>query len=174
MNPLILTLTLDPEAAEFFTRLRSQHFPPERNYLQAHLTLFHHLPPTEKSIKDVLARVSEEQAIINLQVTDLMSLGRGVAYRINSGELQTMHRFLQEQWASFLIPQDKQKLRPHITIQNKVKPEEAKALEQNLRQTFQPFQIRGIGFTLWEYQGGPWQLLQQFPFKPVFDKTAQE
>ena len=29
-----------------FDRLRTAHFPPERNQLAAHLTLFHHLPPS--------------------------------------------------------------------------------------------------------------------------------
>ncbi|WP_210488862.1 2'-5' RNA ligase family protein [Rufibacter aurantiacus] len=174
LNPLILTLTLNPEAADFFTQLRTQHFPPERNYLQAHLTLFHHLPPTEKSIQVTLEQICQKQPQITLEVTDLMSLGKGVAYRIASEELQKLHRYLQEQWELFLIPQDKQKLRPHITIQNKVKPEEAIALEHGLRQTFQPFQISGIGFTLWEYQGGPWKLLQEFPFQPVCEKTASE
>ncbi|WP_205500831.1 2'-5' RNA ligase family protein [Rufibacter psychrotolerans] len=167
-NPLILTLTLDQEAAAFFTALRIQHFPPERNYLQAHLTLFHKLPAQEESIGEVLSTLSRTLAPLPLQVTDLMSLGRGVAYRIASEELQHLHKTLQAQWGPFLSPQDKQKLRPHITIQNKVAPAVAKELEQTLRQTFTPFSIKGTGFTLWEYLGGPWGLLREFPF------TAQE
>jgi hypothetical protein len=43
-QPLILTLRMDERSQERFDRLRETHFPPERNYLRAHLTLFHKLP----------------------------------------------------------------------------------------------------------------------------------
>ncbi len=93
-----------------------------------------------------------------------MSLGNGVAFRLVSEEVQQLHRYLQQQWEPFLTPQDKQKLRPHITVHNKVKPEVAKALENDLRSTFQPFEITGTGVALWEYVGGPWKFYQEFPF----------
>ena len=44
MPPLIVTALLDEVAQERFDRLRREHFPPERNHLDAHLTLFHRLP----------------------------------------------------------------------------------------------------------------------------------
>ena len=44
MPPLIVTALLDEVAQERFDRLRREHFPPERNQLDAHLTLFHRLP----------------------------------------------------------------------------------------------------------------------------------
>ena len=43
-RPLILTLRLDPESQARFDALRRAHFPPERNLLGAHVTLFHALP----------------------------------------------------------------------------------------------------------------------------------
>ena len=44
MNPTyILTAELDPDSFEWLDGLRRQHFPPERNLLSAHLTLFHRL-----------------------------------------------------------------------------------------------------------------------------------
>ena len=42
--PLIVTALLDEQAQEWFDRLRRNHFPPARNHLDAHLTLFHRLP----------------------------------------------------------------------------------------------------------------------------------
>lgn len=42
--PLIVTLGLDADAAAFFDALRRAHFPTERSFLPAHLTLFHRLP----------------------------------------------------------------------------------------------------------------------------------
>lgn len=45
----ILTLHLDPTAQSRFEALRQRHYPPERNQIPAHLTLFHTLPDTRKS-----------------------------------------------------------------------------------------------------------------------------
>lgn len=163
VNPLILTLELDPEAFDFFSELRDKHFPPERNFLKAHLTLFHQLPKAP-FIANTLAALAQQQAPLSLRVADLMFFGRGVAYKLESDELQQLHRYLQKQYHRFLIAQDRQKLRPHITIQNKVTPQEARELESSLRQSFTPFEIQGSGFQLWEYQGGPWAPYQSFPF----------
>lgn len=164
-NPLILTLSLDKDAFDYFTRLRDKHFPPERNFLKAHLTLFHQLQKEEKAIIETLSDICAQQRPIPLKVEGPISLGNGVAFKIASEELQQLHRFLQQQWQPFLIPQDKQKLRPHITVQNKVKPEIAKELERSLSDTFSPFIIQGTGFTLWEYLGGPWKMYKQFDFQ---------
>ncbi|RNI29174.1 2'-5' RNA ligase family protein [Rufibacter latericius] len=165
-NPLILTLTLNKEAFEFFTSLRDAHFPPERNFLKAHLTLFHHLPPGESTIHEVLSAVCLHQKQMKLEVPGLMNIGNGVAYKIASEELQQLHKNLQQQWQPLLIPQDKQKLHPHITVQNKVAPAVAKELESTLKDTFVPFTIVGIGLTLWEYMGGPWKLYREYSFQP--------
>lgn len=80
MVPLIVTLTLDTAAQAFFNRLRHQYFPPERNFLQAHLTLFHHLPPNEKSIVATLENISAHQLPLQLSTVKVVSIGRGVAY----------------------------------------------------------------------------------------------
>jgi len=50
-DPLILTLNFNNEVQQFFNALRKQHFPPVINYLDAHLTLFHHLPPPENDFE---------------------------------------------------------------------------------------------------------------------------
>jgi hypothetical protein len=61
-QPLILTLQMDERSQERFDRLRELHFPPERNYLSAHLTLFHKLPgERETEISTDLREVCREQ-----------------------------------------------------------------------------------------------------------------
>jgi hypothetical protein len=42
--PIIISALLGPEDFGWLNDLRRAHFPPERNQLDAHLTLFHHLP----------------------------------------------------------------------------------------------------------------------------------
>jgi len=163
-NPLILTLKLDTRHQQYFNSLRREHFPPERNYLDAHLTLFHHLPANEKRIIQAIIHTAANYAPMLLQVTGIKSIGNGVAFVMECSKLQALHKQLQQEWGAWLIPQDRQKLWPHITVQNKVNPEAAKELKQKLEQDFTPFGVTGIGLSLFEYQGGPWQWLEEFNF----------
>ena len=163
--PLILTLALDEDAFLFFNELRQEHFPAERNYLKAHLTLFHHLPGAERNaITKYLTEVSQRQPPLLLDVSEVRSLGSGVAYRLVSQELQDLHRRLSLEWQDWLTPQDQQTLWPHVTVQNKVSKQEAQNLHQQLSATFHPFTATGTGLQLWEYQNGPWELLEIFDF----------
>lgn len=163
--PLILTLALDTEAFERFDGLRRQHFPPERNVIPAHLTLFHHLPGAELAgIVGALRRTAAERAPIALRVTGLRSLGRGVAFTLESPELGALRRDLAALWAAWLGPQDRQGFRPHVTVQNKVSGEEAAALLARLQAGFSPFEATGTGLLLWHYRGGPWERAGAFPF----------
>jgi len=164
-TPLILTLALDPETQSFFDALRQQHFPPERNYLAAHLTLFHHLPGADyKAISNQLAQLAATQPPLRLAVTGLRFLGRGVAYTLECPPLQALHRTLQTTWQPHLTPQDQQKLTPHVTVQNKVDPAVSRALHQQLAAGFQPLEATGTGLQLWAYRNGPWETLQTFGF----------
>lgn len=164
-HPLVLTLTLDAEAAAFFNQLRQQHFPPERNHLEAHLTLFHQLPGGEadRLVSD-LKRVSPQYRPLPLAVKEVRLLGRGVAFRLESPLLQQLYRQLQKQWRPYLTAQDQQKLWPHVTVQNKVPADEAKRLHEQLSKDFAPFEVVGTGLHLWEYRGGPWESVQRFGF----------
>lgn len=168
--PLILTVQLNNEAFHFFNDLRKQYFPPGRNYLDAHLTLFHNLPSTEEKIIQDIEALCLQQQTINLPVTEVVSIGRGVAYKIESAELIKLHKNLQQQWQQWLIPQDKQKLWPHITVQNKVSAPEAKNLQQQLANSFMPFTAYGTGLSLWEYLNGPWKFLKTVSFTGAVDK----
>ena len=168
--PLILTLKLDKPAFTYFNALRQEYFPPAINYLDAHLTLFHHLTNLP-AVADWLNTVAKNQAEINIEVTNLMKLGRGVAFAVQSDELLRLHQQFQKRWQAWLTAQDQQRLRPHITVQNKVTPEKANTLFTQLSANFKPFTAVGLGLSLWEYQGGPWQKVQDYFFK-ASDKTA--
>lgn len=167
--PLILTLTLDEASQAFFDEQRRRYFPPKINYLGAHLTLFHALPGTEQpAIADYLAEVAAAQPRpLELRVTGLKFMGRGVMYTLANAELPALHRRLQQHWQAWLSPQDQQGLRPHITVQNKVDPAVARALHEELAASFQPFEAQGTGLALWAYRGGPWEALAQWSFGPA-------
>lgn len=163
--PLILTLSLDAEAQQHFDQLRTSHFPPARNYLRAHVTLFHHLPGADYAA--VVARLGTVAAAtpeLTLRVAGVRFLGQGVAYTLENVALQHLHRELQTIWAPTLRPQDLQPLRPHITVQNKVPSATARALYEELTAGFEPHTITGTGLALWAYRNGPWDLLDRFAF----------
>jgi 2'-5' RNA ligase len=156
-EPLILTLQVDESSQEHFDRLRELHFPPERNYLNAHLTLFHQLPGgRETEISTELREICREREPFTLTVTGLRFLGRGVAYELSSPQLSALRRELARSWEPWLGEQDSQGFKPHITVQNKVSPEQARALHQELQATYSPFEVDGLGLSLWRYLGGPW------------------
>jgi hypothetical protein len=163
-SPLIVTLQLDPVAFTFFNELRQKHFPPAINYLEAHLTLFHHLPAVPE-VRQLLETVASKQEQMPLEVVSVMKLGRGVAYKMKSESLLAMHHYLQTSWQNWLTPQDRQKLNPHVTVQNKVATETAHALYQELAASFNPFTATGTGLSLWEYKGGPWHKFADYSFQ---------
>jgi 2'-5' RNA ligase len=149
---------MDESSQEHFDRLREVHFSPERNYLSAHLTLFHKLPGgREAEISAELREICQNREPFTLAARGLRFLGRGVAYELSSPELLALRRELAMSWEPWLSAQDRQGFKPHITVQNKVSPEQARALHNALQATFTPFEIVGLGLSLWRYLGGPWE-----------------
>jgi 2'-5' RNA ligase len=171
--PLIVTLMLDETSARYFNSLRKSHFPPERNFLEAHLTLFHNLPAQGADIIKDIEDVCSLQKVLALEATEVVSIGAGVAVKIQSAQLEALHKRLQQQWEQWLIPQDRQKLWPHITVQNKVSSEKARALQEELAASFTPFSIQGLGLSLWHYLGGPWQSAGNFLFRQEAESEVE-
>lgn len=54
--------------------------------------------------------------------------------------------------------------RPHVTVQNKAEPSDAKALLETLQHTFDPFDILAEGLLIWRCLGGPWEPIDRFEF----------
>ena len=163
---LIVTLLINKDAEEFFTKLRDEHFPAAINYLKAHLTLFHNLPE-EDYIYQTLEALCKQQTSFQLAVPELRSSGNGVVFRIESELLKQLHAQLQTRFKEVLIPQDRQRLWPHITIQNKVPAQQAHELLNTLNKDFKPFSIEAQGFVVWEYLNGPWSLQRTYYFKDI-------
>ena len=165
-RPLILTALFEPETQSRFQRLRDNHFPPERNIVPAHLTLFHHLPGGEiEAIRGRLAQISRLTPSPRADVVGLRSLGKGVAFTIRAPELEAVRAELADAWTPLLVPQDRQGWRPHVTVQNKARPDEARALLAQLEASFSPWGARIEALRLWRYLDGPWEALGEFRFR---------
>lgn len=157
-RPLILTARIEDQDLEQFDVLRKTHFPPDRNFLCAHLTVFHRLPGEHTGeIMRHLDHATKESQAIAAEVVGLRHLGAGVAFAIDSPELQTIRSNLKSAFVPWLNSQDMQRWQPHITIQNKASRAAADALCKELGDSFQRHSIKITGLDLWHYLGGPWQ-----------------
>lgn len=156
MDPLILTAAFDPATQALLEALRRAHFPPARNQVPAHCTLFHALPGEEAAT--IAARLGEARLADDAAtIGPPRFTGRGVALAVEAPGLAALRGSLARGWAPWLSPQDRQGWRPHVTVQNKVPPEEARALHARLLAEWAPRPARVAALSLWWYRGGPWE-----------------
>ena len=67
--PLILTALLPDDLHRWATSLRDAHYPPGRNHLEAHVTLFRVLPPSSEA---------EVRALCERGVREITLIGQNV------------------------------------------------------------------------------------------------
>lgn len=163
--PIIVSALFGDRDFAFLNALRRAHFPPERNVIDAHLTLFHHLPPSiTAELKHRLTVETRGRQRPKATLSALMSLGRGLALRVESPELEDIRNGLADAFSGLLTPQDRQSWRPHVTIQNKVASSQARALKEELETDFRPRPLEIVGIASWHYRGGPWESLSRHMF----------
>ena len=162
---LIVTAELGPVDQAWLNDLRRRHFPPERNHLAAHLTMFHALPPsTEGEARSRLAAAAKAPSP-RAELAGLMNLGGGVAYRVVSDGLDAIRRDLADGFHGLLTAQDAGGWRPHVTVQNKVTSSVARSLLEELEREFRPQPLAIAGLGLHRYLGGPWERLALYRFR---------
>jgi hypothetical protein len=164
-QPLIVTLQIDQAAQAFYEDLRRRYFPAERNQIPAHLSLFHQLPD-EALTHQALQQLAKSASAFNITNATPRSIGRGVAIFFDSQPLIELHATLSTAFASHLISQDRQSIRPHIVIQNKVDTTTAQHTLAQLHLT-QFINAHATGITVWRYLNGPWEHLADLPFNAV-------
>ena len=164
--PLILTAELPPDMHRWATGLRRAHYPPERNQLEAHVTLFHALPPhVEDELRDLLKRLCAELAPVPARLEGVMSLGRGTALKLSSPIMLELRAHVAEHFRGLLTAQDSHQPRLHVTVQNKVTLAEAMALQAELAGLVRPRDFAFPGLALFRYRGGPWEAVRRFAFR---------
>ncbi len=163
--PLIVTAQIPEDDLAPFDHLRQSHFPRERNFLRAHLTMFHRLPGEYiERVVQILTTTAAGKGAFFADVSGILHLGAGVAFSITSPALEHLREDLKNGFGQWLGPQDRQKWQPHITIQNRVSRTEADSLYRHLSESFVPHPIRIIGLELWRYLDGPWSAETVAPF----------
>lgn len=164
--PIIVTALLGDADFAWLDGLRRRHFPAARNQVSAHLTLFHHLPPSLAPELDRRLR-GETRGVPSpvARLAGLIDLGGGVAFRVESDDLARIRDDLAQAFDPLLIPQDRAGWRPHVTVQNKVLAEEAKALLRDLTADFRARPLVIAGLASWSWLGGPWQRIGTYRFR---------
>ncbi|MBD2842147.1 2'-5' RNA ligase family protein [Erythrobacter rubeus] len=165
-QPFIVTAKLPPDMHNWADALRRKHFPPERNHLHAHVTMFHAFAPSLLGeLCDFLPRVAREFAPPKARVIGLMNLGKGTAIRLESPELLSLRAMIADHFHGSLTEQDLHEPRPHITIQNKVTRKEAQALQSELEPQIEERDFVFPALELHRYLGGPWEAVKRMPFR---------
>jgi hypothetical protein len=104
--PIIVSALFAPDDFAWLNALRKAHFPPDRDQLAVHLTLFHHLPPSAApECRQRLAHATRRPPPPT-EADGLINLGRGVAVRIRSPELAAIRDDLFHAFCGLLTPQD--------------------------------------------------------------------
>jgi hypothetical protein len=164
-GPIIVTALFGPGDDGWLQQLRRVHYPAERNRVPAHLTLFHHLPPSLEA--ELSTRLAGAAAAPQppAMLAGIMDLGEGTAFRVESASLTAIREDLAGAFHGLLMPQDLAPWRPHVTIQNKVEPRLARALQQQLGAGFEPRPLVIRALASWRYLAGPWERLKVHPFR---------
>jgi len=166
LSPLIVTAELPQDLYSWATQLRTDHFPAERNYLKAHVTLFHALPPSaEGEVCDVLSALARDHPPVPARLEGVMKLGKGTALKLSSPGMIALWEEMADRFHGLLTPQDEHRPRLHITVQNKVTIEEAKALQAELAGRVVPQDFAFRGLELHAYKGGPWDFIERWRFR---------
>ena len=164
--PFIVTAGLPRDLFAFADNLRREHFPPERNQLHAHVTLFHSFAPSLcAELKTVLPRIAGEFAPVPARLNGLMDLGKGTALAIESEGMLNIRLLIADHFHGSLTDQDMYEPRLHITIQNKVSKEETRALQAELGPQLELRDFKFTGLELHIYRGGPWDEAGKFAFR---------
>lgn len=165
LSPIIVTATFGDGDNGWLQHLRRTHYPPERNQVPAHLTLFHHLPPSiERELGGRLARLTAAPPP-PARMTNIIDLGGGTALRIESEGLEAIRGELADAFWGLLLPQDQAPWQPHVTIQNKIEASEARRLQTSLRAGFEPRAVAIRGLASWRYLDGPWDPIASHSFR---------
>ncbi|NBW74818.1 MAG: 2'-5' RNA ligase family protein [Sphingomonadaceae bacterium] len=165
-EPFIVTAELPPDLLAWADALRRDHYPPERNHLAAHVTLFHSLAPSLRGeLPAVLARMAGEYAAPAAELTGLMNLGKGTALALSSPAMLAIRAEIANLFHGMLTAQDQHNPRLHITIQNKVMPNAARALQAELQPVIVARKFAFTGLGLHRYCNPHWEAVGVWPFR---------
>ena len=164
--PFIVTAELPHDVFSWADALRRAYYPPERNKLAAHVTLFHAFAPSlREELPRTLSRMAGLFAAPPARISGLMDLGSGTALAIECPGMLAIRRAIADHFHGMLTAQDLHEPRLHITIQSKVSRTEAKRLQAELAPALasRRFDFSALGLHL--YRETHWDAVGRWPFR---------
>ncbi|PNS16642.1 hypothetical protein CAC42_4606 [Sphaceloma murrayae] len=167
----ILTLRTDKNLHETMTNLRSKHFPPKLNHLDAHITLFHALPKSklDSHVIPAVKEVTQATTKFELGATTPFKLKKGIAIGMpkdhGGNASRDLHSKLVRKWSDFLSQQDFS-FQAHYTIMNKV--EDREHIDEAFRDVKDGWKAcfgTAEGITLYRYHPSAWHWQADFDFQ---------
>jgi len=158
-HPLILTLKLDKATQTFLTDLRTKHFPKNRNYLAAHVTLFHAIPAHRYAALDAhlhaLVQKTNSWDVFVGEPKKMSNKGVMVTVRDRPhGTIESIHDDIQhflktsaKKDEDKLTDQDSRRMgKAHATIMNKAEEDEVERCLQEVEKEFEGLKQPGDRF----------------------------
>lgn len=164
--PLLVVAVLPPPVFVWADAIRRAHYPPTRNRLGAHVTLFHGLPPSaQDEVQRLLAATAASHAPPEARFRGIMDLGQGTAFAIDSPAVEALHAQLADRLTGVIQQKDDRPLRLHVTVQNKVSREVARALQRELATLPlpPPFRLPALATRRWD--GEAWRFEREWRFR---------
>ena len=161
---MILTLGFDSRSFARLAAERERHFPPARNFIQVHVTLFQQLADHAhlRLLADLAAEASTVP-VLTFEATGIVDFGGGAAIEVACPSARELQTRLRRRWSDILTPGDDRPRQLHVTVQNKVYRDTARKTQAALRAGFTPWQGLFDRLLLWHYRGGPWEPAKTFP-----------
>ena len=164
--PFIVTAELPADLLGWADGLRRAHYPPERNVLAAHVTLFHSFAPSLRDeLRALLGTLAGQCAPPPARLAGVMDLGGGTAIAIESPAMLELRARIADRFHGALTVQDSHQPRLHITVQNKVDRPAARALQRELAPVILARSFAFAGFGLHLYRRTHWEPLGRWPFR---------
>ena len=162
---LILTLGFDAESFTRLEPLRQRYFPPARNFIPVHVTLFQQLPDAALNrVIGSLAHAASGEAPLPFCATGILDFGGGSAVDLECAPARALQTRLRNSWSDILTDSDDRARKLHVTVQNKTDRDTAKVTQAALRSDFTRWEGVFDRLLLWHYRGGPWERAGTFPF----------
>jgi hypothetical protein len=156
-TPLIVLAVLPDAALARLDALRRAHYPPERNRVPAHCTLFHAIPGMiAAELVDVLAVMAASNPPPRARIDRIIDLDGGTALGVTSPDLLDLRGGLADRFHGLLSGVDAVPPRLHVTIQNKVERRTAHQLQAALRSTWKPLEITIPALAVHRVVDGTW------------------
>jgi len=153
-----IVLAVLPDAVQArLDALRRAHYPPERNRVPAHCTLFHAVPGmvADELIRQ-LAALTAQTAPPHARIDRVIDLDSGTALGVFSPDLVALRDALADRFHGLLSGGDAVPPRLHVTIQNKVDRPAARALQRALGASWHALDARIPALAVHRVVDGAW------------------